>query len=63
MFFVFDILHFWWENDVTNCVAKFGFANMGCLMLQFERTFRKDLKTEKKSEISLSTQNISSLES
>ena len=33
------------------------------IYLQFERTFRKDLKTEKKSEISLSTQKISSLES
>ena len=31
-------------------------------MLLFERTFHKDLKTEKKSEISLSTQKISSLE-
>ena len=42
-----------------NCVPKFGFANMGYLMLTFERTFHKDLK---KSEISLSTQKISSLE-
>ena len=63
MFFGFsDFLHFWRENDVTNFVPKFGFANMGYLMLLFERTFHKDLKTEKKSEISLSTQKISSLE-
>ena len=34
----------------------------GYLMLPFERTWHKDLKTEKKSEISLSTQKISSLE-
>ena len=45
-----------------NFVPKFGFANMGYLMLPFERTFHKGLKTEKKSEISLSTQKISSLE-
>ena len=63
MFFGFsDFLHFWRENDVTSFVPKFGFANMGYLMLLFERTFHKDLKTEKKSEISLSTQKISSLE-
>ena len=62
MFFVFEILHFWRENDVTNCVPKFGFANMGYLMVPFERTCLKDLKTEKKSEISLSTQKISGLE-
>ena len=31
-------------------------------MLVFERTFHKDLKTEKNSEKSLSTQKISSLE-
>ena len=31
-----------------NLVPKFGFANMGYLMLIFERTFYKDLKTEKK---------------
>ena len=30
-----------------NLVPKFGFANMGYLMLLFERTFRKDLKTTK----------------
>ena len=29
-------------------VPKFGFADMGYLMLLFERTFHKDLKTEKK---------------
>ena len=40
-------LHFWRENDVTNCVPKFGFANMGYLMSPFERTSHKDLKTEK----------------
>ena len=45
-----------------NLVPKFGFANMRYLMLLFERTFHKDLKTKKKSEISLSTQKISSLE-
>ena len=43
-------------------MPKFDFANMGYLMLLFERTFHKDLKTEIKSEISLSTQKISSLE-
>ena len=43
-------------------LPKFGFAIMGYLMLPFERTFHKDLKTKKKSEISLSTQKISSLE-
>ena len=44
----FSLLHFWRENDIKNCVPKFGFANMGYLMLPFERTFHKDLKTEKK---------------
>ena len=39
-------------------MPKFGFANMGCLMLLFERPFHKDLETEIKSEISLSTQKI-----
>ena len=29
-------------------MPKFGFVNMGYLMLPFERTFHKDLKTEKK---------------
>ena len=45
-----------------NFLPKFDFAIMGYLMLPFERTFHKDLKTKKKSEISLSTQKISSLE-
>ena len=62
MFFVFEIFAFWRENDVSNCVPKFGFANMGYLMLSFERTCHKDFKTEKKSEISQSTQKISRLE-
>ena len=62
MLFVFEIFAFLAGNDVTNFVPKFGFANMGYLMLLFERTFHKDLKTEKKSEISLSTQKIPSLE-
>ena len=43
-------------------MPKFGFANMGYLMLPNERTLHKDLKTEIKSEISLSTQKMSSLE-
>ena len=62
MFFVFEIFAFWRENDVTNCVPKFGFANMGYLMIPFEGTCHKDFKTEKKSGISLSTQKISRLE-
>ena len=37
-------------------MPKFGFADMGYLMLVFERTFQKDLKTEKKFEIYLSNQ-------
>ena len=45
-----------------NLVPKFGFASMGYLMLLFERSFRKDLKTAKSSKRSLSTQKISSLE-
>ena len=48
VFLFLRFLHFWRENDVTNCVPKFGFANMGYLMSPFERTFHKDLKTEKK---------------
>ena len=40
--------HFWRENDVTNLAPNFDFSNMGYLMLLFERTFYKDLKTEKK---------------
>ena len=36
----------------------FGFANKGYLMLLFERTLHKDLKTEKSFEICLSNQNI-----
>ena len=47
-FLFLRFLHFWRENDVMNCVPKFAFANMGYLMLSFERTFHKDLKTEKK---------------
>ena len=39
-------------------MPKFGFANMGYLMLPFERTFHKGLKTEKSFEISLSNQKI-----
>ena len=46
------------ETDVTNCVPKFGFASMGYLMLPFERTFHKDIKTEKSFEICLSNQKI-----
>ena len=57
-FFLFTFLHFWRENDVTNFVPKFGFANMGYLMLLFQRTFHKDLKTEKSFEICLSNQKI-----
>ena len=59
MFFCFgNFSKFSRENDVMNFVSKFGFANMGYLMLVVERTFHKDLKTEKSSEISLSTQKI-----
>ena len=43
---------------MTSCVPKFGFANMGYLMLSFERTFHKDLKTEQSFEICLSNQKI-----
>ena len=46
-FLFLRFLHFWRENDVTNCVPKFRFANMGYLMLPFERNCHKDLKTEK----------------
>ena len=46
------------ENDVTNTAPNFGFANMGYLVLQFEKTFHKDLKTEKSFEICLSNQKI-----
>ena len=45
-----------------NLVPKFGFANMGYLMLLFQRPFHEDLKTEKSSERALSTHKISSLE-
>ena len=31
-----------------NLAPNFGFANMGYLLLLFERTFYKDLKIEKK---------------
>ena len=31
-----------------NLAPNFGFANMGYLLLLFERTFHKDLKIEKK---------------
>ena len=58
MFFVFEILAFEWENDVMNLAPNFGFANMGYLMLLFERTFYKDLKTEKRFAIYLSNQKI-----
>ena len=33
---------------ILSFLPKFGFANMGYLMLLSERTFYKDLKTEKK---------------
>ena len=57
MFFVFDIFAFLagkWRHELP----KFGFANMGYLMLPFERTFHKDLKTEKSFEICLFNQKI-----
>jgi len=38
MFFVFEIFAFLAENDVTNFVPKFGFANIGYLTVLFERT-------------------------
>ena len=44
--FIFKNLGFFtWQNDVTNLAPNFGFANMGHLMLLFERNFHKDLKT------------------
>ena len=57
-FLFLRFLHFWRENDVTNCVPKFGFANMGYLMSPFEGTFHKDPKTGKSFEIYLSNQKI-----
>ena len=52
-FLFLRFLHFWRENDVTNCVSKFGFAKlkMGYLVVPFERNCPKDLKTEKSFEI------------
>ena len=50
--------NFWRENDVTNLAPNFGFANMGYLMLLFERTFHKVLKSEKNLEICLTNQKI-----
>ena len=58
MFLVFEILAFLVKNDITNLVPNFGFANMGYLMLLYERTFHKDLKTAKSFEICLSDQKI-----
>lgn len=46
-FFFLRFWHFWRENDVTNLAPNFGFCNMGYLMVLFERTFHKDLNTEK----------------
>ena len=48
MFFVFEILAFLAGKCRTNLAPNFSFANMGYLMLLFERYFQKDLKTEKK---------------
>ena len=58
MFFFLDFGIFRGGNDVTNLAPNFGFFNMGYLMVLFERTLHKDLKTEKKIEIGLSTQKI-----
>ena len=58
MFLFLRVYHFWRENDVTNFVRKFGLAYMGYVMLLFERTLHKDLKTEKSFEICLPNQKI-----
>ena len=63
MFFILKILAFFFGggDDVTNLEPNFGFANMGYLIILFERTFPKDvkdLKTEKSFEICLSNQKI-----
>ena len=54
----FEILAFLARNDVKNLAPNFSFANMGYLMLLFERSFHKDLKTRKSFKICLSNQKI-----
>ena len=56
LFFNFDILRR--ENDVAELAPNFVFGITGYLMTVSERPCYKDLKTEKKIEICLSTQKI-----
>ena len=49
----FEILAFLARNDVKNLAPNFSFANMGYLMLLFQRSCHKDLKTEKSFELCL----------
>ena len=58
MFFAFEILAFLAENNITNLAPNFSIANMGYLMLLFERYFYKALKTKKKFKICLTNRKI-----
>ena len=42
----------------SRIVPKFGFANMRYLRLPFERTFHKDLKTEKSFQMSIQSKDM-----
>ena len=54
----FEILAFLARNDVKNLAPNFSFANMGYLMLLFERSFHKGLKTGKKLDMSIQSKDI-----
>ena len=47
MFFVFQILAFLRENDVTKFPPNFVFSIMGYLMMVSERSHHRDVKSEK----------------
>ena len=47
MFFVFQILAFLQENDVTKFPPNFVFSIMGYLMMVSERSHHRDVKSEK----------------
>ena len=47
MFFVFQILAFLQENDVTKFPPNFVFSIMGYLMMVSERSQHRDVKSEK----------------
>ena len=59
MFYIFRLLHFWWENDVSKLAPKLFISIMGYLMIVSERTSHKELKPENIFEIGRPNEKIS----